>query len=67
MCQILQFVLNNGGSKGSEGPKWVKFPQFVLNRGVKGVGAAKMGQFVLHNGGSKGSEGPNLVKFSNSC
>ena len=32
MDQILQFVLNNGGSKGSEGPKCVKF-SFVLNNG----------------------------------
>ena len=26
MDQIPKFVLNNGGSEGSEGPKWIKFP-----------------------------------------
>ena len=25
MDQILQLVLNNGGSEGSEKPKWIKF------------------------------------------
>ena len=55
MGQILQFVLNNGGSKG---------PVRAEQWGVKGVGGAKMGQilqFVLNNGGSKGWEGPKWV------
>ena len=63
MGQTLQFVPNNGGSKGSEGPKWIKFSNSCEQWGVKGVGGAKMGQilqFVLNNGGGGGGGGGGL-------
>ena len=48
MDQILQFVLNNGGSKGSEGSKWIKFSNSCRTMGgLEGSEGSKWIKFSI--------------------